>query len=541
VLIRQRIGYAVSALVCILWVLANIPEPSSFIADNDWGLQLAGANQILHGEHPYVDFPIYYGPLTPYASALALRLTNMKPIGEIILAVVGYSLAYLLLFHLVYRATDRMSLAISVTLIGLLLIPRMYKYYIVLGPMATLTALWWYVDKPNKWSWLISCIVIVLTGLFRQDYGVYAVVVGALVIVWRYNGDARGKLRELLKYIVTLFLIASPWLLFLQLNGSLYTYFYTSIIVAPHAVLSIAKPLEAYDFRASVFTKTNVTFIYFWFFNMLPTIGLATLWFNRQNYIKEEHIRVLSLIVLSELAMVQSMHRTDYSHVLQAIPMALVLYGWLAENIWQKLREGNKSIRVLAVMGGVGWLFIAGLTFPELIQSRIHLLTFAKHIRNLSVYTEDRPDYVLAVEAGNPTETTQVIRYIMKCSTDTDRIIAYVRSTNLYYMTNRRFGGGIMSVNPGLLSSDEEKFVIETLENQQPIIFVDRPEFTYTGNVETQFGNYATDLHDYLYAHFTEVERFGALSVLVNRSRLSDLPSPSCLPANSADIDLNGG
>ena len=175
----------------------------------------------MNGGQPYIDFPIYYGPLTPYASALGQKIvTGERPIGEMALVVFGYTLSYFLLFNLIWQASHGLSIALVVIGIALLLVPRMYKYYIVLGPAATMTALWWYIKYPRALLLVVLSGTIVLTGLFRQDYGAYSLFTAAIVLT-RQPMAGRTRLTTLLALVGLTLLFVLPWLIFMAVNGSL--------------------------------------------------------------------------------------------------------------------------------------------------------------------------------------------------------------------------------------------------------------------------------------------------------------------------------
>src|SRR5690242_20523994 len=91
------------SLVAGLVVAATMlrwPSPITMLNDNDWAHQLGGARQILHGEHPFLDWHTDYGPLRYYPSAAAQVLLGERTLSELLLVTAGYAAAYTLLFTL---------------------------------------------------------------------------------------------------------------------------------------------------------------------------------------------------------------------------------------------------------------------------------------------------------------------------------------------------------------------------------------------------------------------------------------------------------
>lgn len=140
------------AILCLIWISFKLPDPSIFMVDPNGKQHLAGANQILEGEHPFIYFRSTYGPLVFYASAVGQILSGKRIIGEIILWLIGYAIAYVLLFRLLWLASGKRSVAIIFTILALIVIPKIHKYYIVLGPVISLYAAWLYVEKPSRKS-----------------------------------------------------------------------------------------------------------------------------------------------------------------------------------------------------------------------------------------------------------------------------------------------------------------------------------------------------------------------------------------------------
>ena len=163
-------------VVALIAVVVRTPTPDIFLVDSDAGHQLAGAQQIEFGEHPFVDFRSTYGPLTFYASYAAQRIGGGTIAAELLLCALAYSVAFLLIF----RCTDAMGgtfIALGCTAVWQSRrLPRFYKYYIFLGTALVMICLLRYIRRPGRTRLALLAGAIVIAGLYRPDQGIYAFV-----------------------------------------------------------------------------------------------------------------------------------------------------------------------------------------------------------------------------------------------------------------------------------------------------------------------------------------------------------------------------
>ncbi len=322
-------SFALITVLCVLWIGGRLPDPAVFLADPDWGHQTAGANQILLGEHPFIDFRSTYGPLTFYASALAHVLSGGRVVGEMALVVLGYALAYVLLFRLMRIAAHTARVAWPVTVAALILMPRLYKYYIVLAPALTLTAAWAHVDRPGgRTVWALG-FAIALAGLFRPDFGAFAALTGIAAVALRPAPGPAVRLWRILGLLGAVLACATPWLLWVGVRGGLGEYIADSIVGAPRHAAGMALPLPVLHGPESTHAGATALLAAFVFFAVLPLAAVVVLLFRRVAVDVGERARVLTLVVLAQATLLQAAHRSEVQHLLQAIPASFVLVAWL--------------------------------------------------------------------------------------------------------------------------------------------------------------------------------------------------------------------
>jgi hypothetical protein len=286
-----------AGIVILLFLLAEVPTPEYILSDPDGGHQLAGAMQILCGGHPFIDFRSTYGPLTFYASALGQILSGKRIIGEIVLIVAGYLTAYLLLFELFYGASRKLSIASICLCFALILIPRFYKYYIVLGPIVSLYSAWKYIDSRSTKSFLFMSFAIVITGLYRFDFGIYTALCGlTTIILVNLNQNIDNILKPIGIYLLVILGLASPWLLWALYKGGLANYFGDTLVGMLTQSGGLSLPFPRYKVSESVISNGNITFGLFVFYNIIPAASLAVLFTLRDNFRQNEKVKIFVAI-----------------------------------------------------------------------------------------------------------------------------------------------------------------------------------------------------------------------------------------------------
>jgi hypothetical protein len=515
-----RPGGATTELVLVgivLWVLLKLPDPVTFLGDADQGHQLAGATQILFGEHPFVDWHTTYGPLTFYASALAQRVSGQRIIGEMVLIVIGYGTAYLILFQLLWRAGGRASLALIV--LALVLMPRTYKYYVVLGPVAVLWAAWRYVDEPRARSLVLLASAVALTGLFRSDFGVYAGVAATAAVAGSAAPSGRVRCARVAGLVVLVVGGASPWLVWVWHAGGLSAYFADSIGGGSRIASGMALPLPS----LATNPRLSVLYAVSW---ALPACALSVLALRGRAIATNERVRILSAVVLAQGSLFQSAHRSEYLHLLQAIPVDFVLAVWLARRALDELASGIVLYRSVAAvgLGALASAAGAGLTLTTTF-SQWPSFDPGASVEKLRVFAGSRDDVLRHVAAKAPNNWyLQAIRYVRACTERSDRILALPLLTTFFYMGERRFAGGQMGLAPGYFSTDaEQRTMIERLTREDVPLIIEMPGFSFDGMDVRKMEVFAPLVFAYLRERFVEVGRFGPAVVAVRRDVL---PTP---------------
>jgi hypothetical protein len=503
----RRLAALGAGVLCLGWSCGRVPSPTAFLMYGDWGHQMAGANQVLAGEHPFVDFKSVYGPLVFYASAAGQWLTGGRPIGEMALVVASYALAYGLLFRLFREASGGLGVAVVFTLFGLVLQPPLYKYYVVLGPVLTLTAAWRLVDREDARSYWLLAAAVAATGLYRADVGVFAAIAAAAVPLTR-AAPAAARLRSTLGLGLAVSACASPWLVWAAWRGGLVRYFSQTISGSLGIAAGMSVPFPRFDASRAIASIESGVFLSFVVFLALPALALlvmvATSPVDRPTFRK-----IVSAALLAQGCLVQALHRSDHDHLVQALPTSLVLGAWIAGRLLARLHSRT------GVLAGV-FTFAGAIASPLLLVAthQVQQPTFriATILERLGVYAQRPADVLAYIERLHPgLWIAELTRYARTHSEPGQRILALPSPLqNVYYFAERPFAGGQLVIAPGAFSSEQDqRALVERLEREPLALVLDMPLWSLEGLEERKARSFAPILWAYLTQRFPEVKAFG--------------------------------
>lgn len=501
-------------LCFVFWFVASYPSAAAFVEDPDGAYQMAGGQQILWGEHPFLYFRESYGPLVFYASALVNHLSNGRVIGELLLLVVGFLAGYLILFRLLRTIGLGALESVFHVLVAMLLIPRLYKYYIVLFPLLGVLVLWWYLRAPTRGRLLAVAVVIAVTGLFRPDFGVYLFLTVLCSIALRTQETVALRAREAGLLSLQVLLAALPWLAWVTVQGGLYAYLRDSSVGAMSTAMELALPMPAFDTTKGLADIDNLKAVFFRSLLVVPLLAAAQLYRSRGQIGSVFWLYGLSLAVFSQLCIFQALHRSDWGHWLQALPVPLVCLLWSVFSF--RTTHGGWTAR-LTVLALVALLALLASVNNSQRWPSFGLAGITEKVRVLSL---DNAAILEAAIAGQPPSVlAQAIRYMGSASAPDQRIAALPAMPNVNSLAQRRFAGGQMAILPGYFSSpdDQQRFV--DLAMQEDVAFVLMlPGVAIDGDPARLLERFAPRIMDYLHNHFQVDRTFGPYIVYRRRN-----------------------
>lgn len=211
-------GTAVAAGVVFVGTL--VLRLSTISITNDDYLHLALAHQLLLGGLPFRDFIDPGELLFNYTSAGVQLLLGANMLSEAILDTTGMALGYTLVFLMARRASASTLLALVVTVVAVLLLPRPYGYPKILVHAVGLWLIWRYADRRSAPALVATAVWTALAFLFRHDYGLYVGVAAAAMFLLLHGPEGGRVLADRAwRFGAAAAVLVLPFLVFVQLHG----------------------------------------------------------------------------------------------------------------------------------------------------------------------------------------------------------------------------------------------------------------------------------------------------------------------------------
>jgi 4-amino-4-deoxy-L-arabinose transferase-like glycosyltransferase len=197
--------------------------------ENDHYVYLARAHQMLHGDWPVRDFVDAGFPLGYLLSAGAAAIAGPTLLTEASLSVGLFAIAVAATYALTRRAAGSIVIGLAVVTGVLLFPPRLYNSSKMLVPAVAMLLAWKYCDRPGRLSAVALGMWTAIAFLFRHDYGVYVAVATIAMMFVLHSRDWRVLVERAAACAIAAIVIASPWLIYVQLEQGLAGYLTAAI------------------------------------------------------------------------------------------------------------------------------------------------------------------------------------------------------------------------------------------------------------------------------------------------------------------------
>jgi hypothetical protein len=306
---------------------------------------------------------------------------------------------------------------------------------------------------------------------------------------------------------------AAPWLIWAGLRGGLIRYFAYTIAGSAGIAGGLAVPFARFDAGGPLASINNATFLSFLVFHAIPSLSLLALWALRGSLDANTRLGLLSAALLAEGCLVQSMHRADYDHLVQALPLSLVLVAWIVgvtvDRMLGEAGPRHESAAVLlAGFGGLASALLLGAV-DQVQQPTLRPLTV---MERLAVYARSREQLLGTVERLHPgLWIAEMTRYVRDHTRPGERILALPAPLqNVYYVAEHPFAGGQLTIAPGTFATEgDQRQLVDRLERERAVLVLDMPLWAFDGQVQRQPRSFAPILWAYIKATFPEVKSFG--------------------------------
>jgi hypothetical protein len=513
--------YVLAFLFVFSYLVLSAPPARKFWGDADQGVQLSIAQQIINGMHPFVDMAGGgYGPLVFYGSALGQYVSGYRLVGEVAVIVLGYALAYMLLFYLSIRLSKSWVLSAILLVFLVFLMPRFYKYYIVLAPAATATALYVYLGSQKSSGIVALAFGVAITGMYRLDFGFHALVVSSIAIFLKQKGNIRLACKDFGRLTLSGLVFAFPWLLFLALKGNLIHIFCDIVVNSTQLSSGLALPAPRFDFRHGILSQGNLFPFQFWFVFSIPLMAVGLMAFRWRVIEDNEKYFVICVSLFSIMIFSQALHRSDYPHFLQVIALSFVIAGWMIRNLCEIILSkklsfwGFVSCLTLAVFVWAESSFIDSFHKTNPIPIRQKLGQLPEKINHYLLSRSELRD--LFRQRSRRHWKRRVVDYVYNNTSEKDYVLFLPFVPQLYYFSERSYETPAGVFFPGMFPTTESQ-VNFTEKMANTSLVVDLPGLSFDGRPERNARYYAPKIMEHIYRNYKRVKRFGPANVLVRK------------------------
>ena len=429
----------VAAVVAALWLLVVVPETAYFLLDADGGFFIQGAyDWRVAGLLPQVDVHSSYGPLSFAVRAALQSLFGDRLVTEVLLAVIGYGIAYGLLFSVVRDLTRSPGAAWALVLAALLCLPRYYKFPVVLIPaLSTFVGVRLVTRPVTAWSAVGAGASVGLALLFRHDYFAFASAVVGLAFVLRMRRDWRVW-RLLPVAVAGWALVSAPWLGVLARTRGLGSYAEEIMGVTGSKIVGLGLPHPLLHW-----TNPVVTLLFALVYAM-PLMAIAALLATRRQPGEPASRHQLWVAVAAGLVFLpQSMHRADYGHLLQVVPSCLTALAaaWRLTPTTRAVPSPRLVAPLLvgAMVCALGYL--GGSTVPSWSGQPLRGRLAALFV----------PADRIASRVGSlpPSVPRQVLTLLRSCAPRGTSVAVFPFAPQLAYFSGLVHGGAFLVLAPG--------------------------------------------------------------------------------------------
>lgn len=460
-----RVGFSLSIFFVLIWLLYLTPDPMYFAQDPDGGFFIAGAwQERVNGSLMQVDILSSYGPLSFKLRTISQLIFGDKPLAEIALVIAGYTLSYAIFFILVYRISGNQNIAFLLLVVGVICLPRYYKFLVVLIPVVACLTAWLHVSAPSLLNALALGGAISLAILFRHDYGFFASCVAIVSLIYAPSG---GKSRFVYSIVAltSALLGITPWAYQLIYHNALsrhlsdiiaVTRTYNSGLGLPHPLL---KPSDVKNFLAFAIVYS------------FPIAAAILTYRYRDKHDRIGKAQAAVVITTAGVFLIQSMHRADYGHLIQSIS-AVLMAGAL---MWRMARSTLDNCLVIILLIACGLSGLINFQYP--LRSPAYVISV---LQNSFM---DRSSWRHHIIESRPESSVASVLRLLDCLPSNRSISVFPFMPQLSYLGEKVFAGDTLLVAPGYFSSTEDQErMIRGLVRDQPLIVLWDETFVFDGS-----------------------------------------------------------
>lgn len=497
---------------------------------NDHYVHLALAQQMLMGDRPIRDFADSGWPLMYLLSAAAWRLAGDALVTEWAIAALGFAVGAACTIVAAYQLSGSLIIAVTVTLLEVLIYPRTYSYPKVLVYAVAACAMVALARRPSHPRIVLTSLIVAISFLFRHDHGLFVGVAAAVTLATasRAGGWRSAFTRTaLLTAATAVFLL--PWIVFVSLNGGLVAYFQGGLEYsrAEAGATSLAA-LPMLDVSSPVSTIANAEAWLFWLFwgavAACTAVLLARVLQRRERWTGES-AAVAGLVTVAVLVNASFLRQALQVRLPDAIVPSAVLAAWSLGLCWM----GQWSRRGVQVTVQFATIIVLSVSIAAI--SRITDLPgqydesdigrgparLVEHGREVAGLLGSHHRDNLSPPSRVSRALMPFVAYLDRCTSTSDRLIVTGEFPEVLVIAGRRFAGDGVVFGSWYASETRQDRTVDQLRADPPLFVL------HTGDYDGFRGRFGLveAFVSGAYEPMTEiaVEGTDSVRILVHRDR----------------------
>lgn len=418
-------------------------------SDEIWNFQ--NAYKMYSGFKIYEDINVIVTPLFFWLTEVIFHLFGANIFIFRIIHCIEMAVLYLFTYKILKKLKISKMFSLFVTIIfliqGFFLLIMTSANYNNMALMVVIIGIYLLIHSKFKRNWLIQAIISIIIFLIKQNIGIYYIIGYCIFIILSKNIKKNKKINEVLKFIGTIILAISIFIIALIIDNNFYNF-------ANYAFGGI------FEFANENFIADSSCII-FVVMLMITNIILDIFLMKSKYFTKEklENIRILFAFSFSLVLIFYPIF--NWTHALIAIYVTLINLAYIVFTI---LKDFEKML--VGKIKKINYVFIIIL----IVFSSYNIYNWITYIKSETYfYSWEDPFFggIIGKEEYNKNE--EIIKYIEK---NNKKVIILSNRAALYMVPLKRNNGDFDLPFKGNLGIKGEEGLIEKIKNMSYIQFL---------------------------------------------------------------------
>ncbi|MEQ1897803.1 MAG: hypothetical protein ABL971_10515 [Vicinamibacterales bacterium] len=468
----RRAAVVVPICACVLFVRFMSTE----YLENDHFTYLAFAYQTTLGDLPDADYDDPGFPLGIALSALAMKLGGTSLLPEVMLTSSMLAIAACLTWRAGLMASGMPAMALFVTLLQVLVYPRLYAYPKIVMTAWGALAFFAYNRRPTRASLIGLALFTELSLLLRHDLAVY-IFASALGLLLACHGRGRAGMMRLAEYAAWCAAFSVPYLVYLLVFG-----FGAHLDSSVAFSTAEARRTTHWDSLLTAGSWLTVTLV------LLPLVAWAWLLERRRKSGRWDPeapavAATALLLAIVNAALLRDTTPSRLADVFGAAPVVIAWVGAQAIRWCAAVRPRMLQLLTAAVLVVLFGALTAATLQQGTFRSRFAETRIARGWEAMRSQAERQwVDYQTwpLDERAQGAWLGPLVRYLDRCTRDDDPVLIAGYSPQLGFLARRPFAGGHPWIMSGYFETPaEQRRMAQRLRARPPrVVVIDPREAT---------------------------------------------------------------